>query len=361
MIIKQKDARTEDIQELNRLLSLNLSSKQRSLIERELKCVMSGNSGESSAAYYLDFRYKDNNNFIVMHDLRIEHKGLVAQIDHLLINRFLDIRIIESKNYFYGVKITEDGEFLSYNGKGYQAIESPIEQNKRHVELLQRAIEDRKLAPNRIGVSPAYKSYILIAPNANVYRPAKEKFDSTCVVKADAFITHLGKEVDKTPAVSVLAAATRLVGADTMESFARKILMLHRPGKFNYAARFGVDEKAIECISTSKPSITAAERTKATTSKTCVNCGSEVDDKVAYFCRINKSKFQGMILCRTCQTPPTSIQEPQPRLSIDVDDNKGLCESCKAPVDRKVIYFCRINKAKFGGRVLCRGCQQSIV
>jgi len=45
MILKNKDDRAEDIQELNRLMSLNISSKQRFLIERELKCLMSGNRG----------------------------------------------------------------------------------------------------------------------------------------------------------------------------------------------------------------------------------------------------------------------------------------------------------------------------
>ena len=78
MILKQKDNRTEDIQELNRLLNLNISSKQRFLIERELKCLMSGNSGESSSAYYLDFRFKETPNWIVIHDLRIDHCGMVA-------------------------------------------------------------------------------------------------------------------------------------------------------------------------------------------------------------------------------------------------------------------------------------------
>ena len=86
MILKSKDSRTEDIQELNRLLDLNISSKQRMLIDRELKCLMSGNSGESSSAYYLDFKYKQSLNWVLIHDLRIEHRGSVAQIDHLLIN-----------------------------------------------------------------------------------------------------------------------------------------------------------------------------------------------------------------------------------------------------------------------------------
>lgn len=80
MILKQKDNRTEDIQELNRILGLNISSKQRFLIERELKCLMSGNSGESNSAYYLDIKFKQSKNWMLVHDLRIERIGLVAQI-----------------------------------------------------------------------------------------------------------------------------------------------------------------------------------------------------------------------------------------------------------------------------------------
>jgi len=54
MILKHKDSCIDDIQELNRLLSLNISAKQRSLVELELKCLMSGNSGEGSSAYFID-------------------------------------------------------------------------------------------------------------------------------------------------------------------------------------------------------------------------------------------------------------------------------------------------------------------
>jgi len=118
MILKNKDSCAKNIQELNRLLTLNLSAKQRSLIELELKSTMSGNSGEESSAYYINFRYKDSKNWAVIHDLRLEHRGLVAQIDHLLINCFLDLYVLESKNYFHGIKITEYGEFLRYNNDG---------------------------------------------------------------------------------------------------------------------------------------------------------------------------------------------------------------------------------------------------
>ncbi len=41
MLIKSKDGRLEDIQELNRLHSLNITAKQRFSIERELNSTLS--------------------------------------------------------------------------------------------------------------------------------------------------------------------------------------------------------------------------------------------------------------------------------------------------------------------------------
>lgn len=361
MILKQKDARTEDIQELNRLLSLNISSKQRFLIERELKCLMSGNSGESSSAYYLDFGFKDTANWAVIHDLRIEHSGMVAQIDHLLINRFLEIHVLESKNYFYGIRIKDNGEFESYNGKGYQGIESPIEQNKRHIELLQKTINDRNIAPTRLGMSIpiSFTNYVLVAPSARIDRPVKQSFDTSTVVKADAYASHLAKEADKRSVVSVLATATKLVSADTLEEFAQKIIRLHRPGKFNYVGKFGIDENAVQNNTPSPPTTTTKEDKKATTTKTCGQCSVEIEEKVAYYCRINKAKFNGKLLCQACQKAPAPVQAPTPQPTTEsVSGKNGSCDSCSAVVDSKVVFFCRMNKKKFDGKILCRDCQQ---
>lgn len=362
MILKQKDTRTEDIQELNRLLSLNISSKQRFLIERELKCLMSGNSGESSSAYYLDFRFKDTANWAVIHDLRIEHCGMVAQIDHLLINRFLEIHVLESKNYFYGIRIKDNGEFESYNGKGYQGIESPIEQNKRHIELLQKTINDRNLAPTRLGMSIpiSFTNYVLVAPSARIDRPVKQSFDTSMVIKADAYASHLENAADKRSVVSVLTTATKLVGADTLEEFAQKIIRLHRPGKFNYVGKFGIDENAVQPVQSNiAPPLTTTppkEDKKTTTTKTCDQCSVEIEEKVAYYCRINKAKFNGKTLCQTCQKAPSQATKPQP--ATESNGKNGSCDSCSAIVDSKVVFFCRMNKKKFDSKILCRDCQQ---
>jgi hypothetical protein len=269
MILKQKDSCSEDILELNRLLSLNLSAKQRSLIEFELKCLMSGNSGEGSSAYYIDFKYKDSKNWAVIHDLRMEHRGLVAQIDHLLINRFLDIYVLESKNYFFGIKITEHGEFMRYTGKAFQGIESPIEQNKRHVDLLQKTIEDRNLAPKRLGFSipVTLKSYVLIAPNSRIDRPPQKNFDTCNVIKADAFISLVEKENDKISFVTT----TKLIGSDTLEEFGQRLVRLHRAGTINYAAKFGIDKST---LASQAPTVKDPAIAYASAGIMCRNCKS---------------------------------------------------------------------------------------
>jgi hypothetical protein len=238
MLLKSKDGRLEDIQELNRLLTLNVTAKQRFSIEREIKCLVSGERNEQNSAYYLDFKYKDSPHWALIHDLRIEHRGRVAQIDHLLINRFLDVYVLESKNYYYGVKITEEGEFLVWDGKGYQAIESPYEQNQRHIQALQTSVEDRNLGPRRLGFSIpiSYRNVVLISPTSKLLKPSSSTFDLFTVIKADAFVSATGKDIDNKSIIS----APKIVGCDTLQEFSEKLVRLHRPGSINFAAKFGI-------------------------------------------------------------------------------------------------------------------------
>lgn len=300
MILKAKDSREADIQELKRLLSLKISAKQHSAIENELKFLLSGERNESNSAYYLDFRYKDSKNWMVIHDLRLEHRGRVAQIDHMLINRFLHIYVLESKNYYYGVKITEEGEFQRHDGKHHQAIESPYEQNRRHIQVVSDIIDDRKLAPVRLGIAiPVhYKNIILVSPTSNLIKPKKAPFDLSLVVKADAFISYIDKEIDN---MSVVTALT-LIGTDTLMQFGQKIARLHKPSSINYAAKFGITEQ----VGRVKETAVANESTVPHyAAAVCQECGTEVDKKIVYFCRINKAKYKGQILCRDCQQIPS--------------------------------------------------------
>jgi hypothetical protein len=57
MIIKKMDSKQEEMAELTALLKGKLIPYQRFLIERELKAIRSGASGEKDSAYYIDFYF----------------------------------------------------------------------------------------------------------------------------------------------------------------------------------------------------------------------------------------------------------------------------------------------------------------
>lgn len=299
MLIKSKDGRLEDIQELNRLLTLNITAKQRFSIERELKCLVSGERNEQNSAYYLDFKYKDSLNWALIHDLRIEHRGRVAQIDHLLINRFLDVYVLESKNYYYGIKITEEGEFLVWSGKGYQAIESPYEQNQRHIQALQSSVEDRNLGPRRLGfaIPISFRNVVLVSPTSKVLKPNAATFDLSSVIKADAFVSVADKDIDR----KTIIEAPKVVGSDTLRDFSEKLTRLHRPGSIDYAAKFGVishdannDAKAATIVATPTAPAYSPKLNVGADKPVCRYCKS---DKLA----VMYGKFGYYIKCGGCE------------------------------------------------------------
>ncbi|MGD9579199.1 MAG: nuclease-related domain-containing protein, partial [Syntrophorhabdus sp.] len=178
MIIKEMDSKSGEKEQLRELLKGQLSEKQRFLVVRQLRNIEAGERGEKDSAYFVDFYFGKSKNWAVIHDLRIEHNGQVAQIDHLVMNRFMDIYVLETKNFHYGLKITPEGEFLVHDGKKYFAIESPIEQNERHIFLLSKAIDHYNIMPTRLGVviPPRFVSYVLVSPTSRIIRPSQSKF-----------------------------------------------------------------------------------------------------------------------------------------------------------------------------------------
>jgi hypothetical protein len=83
-------------------------------------------------------------------------EGRVAQIDHLLITRLLDIWVFESKHFAEGVGVNEQGEWVAYwNGKPH-GIASPVEQNRKHIAVLREAFDQGPVQlPRRLGVCEA--------------------------------------------------------------------------------------------------------------------------------------------------------------------------------------------------------------
>ena len=298
MIIKKRDSKEAEIKELTSLLSLPLPESKRFLIERELQFIKSGDKGENDSAYFIDFELASSNRGVVIHDLRLECRDRVAQIDHLLINRVFDVYVLESKNFSYGVKITETGEFLVNYSNKYFSIESPIEQNKRHIIVLESAFQQYDIMPKRLGITmtPNFRNYIMVSPKSRVIRPSKGRFDTSMVIKADTLFTTIDKYVDNMAALSVFATASKITSFETVKEAAQRLATLHKPIKIDYRKRFGIEDKLMD-KQIASPTTEAQEPKKFF----CCKCKTTISEKVASFCWNNKSRFGGRAYCINCQ------------------------------------------------------------
>ncbi|MEJ2164033.1 MAG: nuclease-related domain-containing protein [Desulfobacterales bacterium] len=247
MLIKDRDGRDEAVEQLKDLLSLNLSPMKKFLIERKLKSISPGDDGGKNAAHFINFYCADSRNWAIIHDLKFEANGCSIQIDHILINQFFDIYLIESKNYTYNLKITADGEFLVWDGRKYRSVESPIEENKKRIQALRKALAENKIIPKRLGIPirPKIKPYVLVSPGANVLRPPQSVYDTTSIVTADYLIQTLLKEVWKVGrAYQKLKRWPKVFSASTLRKAAAQLAALNTPCTIDYARLFCPEETA---------------------------------------------------------------------------------------------------------------------
>jgi hypothetical protein len=213
------------------------------------------------ATQEMKVRYGESRNWAIIHDLRVEFGDLVAQIDHLVINRWLDIWVCESKHFSEGVAINNHGEFTAFfNHKPY-GVPSPIEQNERHILILKRILDAGMVElPKRLGftIKPDLKSLVLVSKGARISRPEVKIDGIECVIKNDQFFKHVDKAVDEN---GILATA-KIIGSDTLENVATQIARLHKPIRFDWLAKFGLSKLPHQPIPTpanpAEPPATAA-------------------------------------------------------------------------------------------------------
>jgi len=293
MLLKTADDKTPDIQALEALLRRpDLDARTRRDIEGEIWSLRLGAKSEADAAYQLDFDLKDSRHWVTIHDLRLDIEGQVAQIDHLVISRLLEVFVCESKSFTGGVKINDQGEWTTFRERRPIGIGSPIEQNRRHIAVLERAVKlGRVELPRRIvSIKPSFVNIVLVSKEGTISRPRRKLPDLEAVVKVDQFRTRLlSRQISN---LSML----KLVGSGTLEAFGRQLVAMHQPHPMDWAARFGlVSLPASPAPSSPAPVVARPSGVR------CASCGVEVTAAEAAFCRFNKTRFEGQIYCIPCQ------------------------------------------------------------
>ncbi|MBZ9750321.1 NERD domain-containing protein [Deinococcus sp. HMF7604] len=100
-----------------------------------------GYEAERQMAFYLKRAFGEDPRKFVFHNLRLERKGEVAQLDHLVLHRY-GLVVVESKSVAGQVSINEQGEWTRWWNRQGRGMASPVLQARRQLDLLLALLTD---------------------------------------------------------------------------------------------------------------------------------------------------------------------------------------------------------------------------
>ena len=120
-------------------------AKESDPIHAATRRAQAGARAEQNMAFYLRRAFGDHcPEVLVFHDLRVEHNGEVAQMDHLVVHSH-GLFIIESKSISGEIQILPDGQFIRIFGSKRVGMPSPIQQARRQADVLRRLLQANKV------------------------------------------------------------------------------------------------------------------------------------------------------------------------------------------------------------------------
>lgn len=306
MLLKKADDKSKRLSLLEDLQrSPVLDARQKQWLREELGRLRKGIQGERESAFYLDQYFKNGENHVVLHDLRLVVDGDVAQIDHLVINRGFGVYLIETKNYAGSVQINPHGEFtVDYDGDRF-GVPSPIEQSRRHERVLQRLLERLEIN-HRTGAPLTCYHVVMFHPRAVIDRPKTSDFDTRNVIKADQFPSWHQQFVDREMGVvNTLKLMANVRSIDTIREWGEKLMRQHRPAPLLDLPEFMQPKQTPEIrpIATLAPAAApgAAQVESGKKKLICLHCNAKISYPEGKFCWNNEKRFKGGQYCREHQ------------------------------------------------------------
>lgn len=229
MLLKSADDKSKRLALLENLQRSNiLDAYQKNWLRDELMQFKKGLHGERESAHYLDNYLKDDENRVVLHDLRFVIDGEVTQIDHLIMSRGAKMYLLETKNYACNLVINEHGEFTAEYEHSRFGIPSPIEQSQRHERVFCKLLERLDIV-GRTQKMPNIHHVVMLHPKAIIQRPESKSFDTSNVIKADQFPSWHKSFTSKMGIGASLKTAMNMRSLDKIKEWGEKLKRQHRP------------------------------------------------------------------------------------------------------------------------------------
>jgi Nuclease-related domain len=307
LILKSADDKSSQLGQLEqRLTDRTLNGAQKQWLTDELFRLRMGIQGERDAAFYLDSHFKDSDNHVVIHDLRVEVERDVAQIDHLVLYRAGGIYLFETKNYGGSLLINDHGEFTADCGRVRYGIPSPIEQSRRHERVLHKLL-DRLDIGGRTQRQLDMHHLVLVHPKAIIKRPAEKVFSTHNVMKADQFPAWHKKRTDNIGTLETFSLLANMRSMDTLREWGEKLIRQHRPAPMKTLPEhlFGTPQPAVARAPTSpasrSPASSTTDKAHLARKLICAECGTKISFAEGKFCWGNERRFGGLQYCREHQ------------------------------------------------------------
>lgn len=324
MLLKSADDKSKRLALLENLQrSQVLDSFQKNWLRDELMRLKKGIQGERESAYYLDSYFKDEENRVVLHDLRFVAEGEVTQIDHLIINRAGSMYLLETKNYACNLVINEHGEFTAEYDNARFGIPSPIEQSLRHERVLCKLLEQLDIV-GRTQKQLDFHHVVMLHPKATIERPAQKSFDTSNVIKADQFPSWHKSFADKIGMGTLFKIALNMRSLDTVKEWGEKLMRQHRPADLLALPDFMRPREPVKAVAPAPlfsappsmarvmPTVQVQARVQPSSPPTrpqeeaakkliCAHCAAKISFAEGKFCWNNAKRFGGLAYCREHQ------------------------------------------------------------
>ena len=313
MLIKSVDDKSKRLALLQDLQKSSLlNARQKEWLRVELRNLTAGIKGEREAAFHLDGHYKDSQNNVLLHDLRFQIDGEVAQIDHLVINRTGYMVLIETKNYSGDLEVNAHGEFTVRYGKDRYGIPSPYEQSRRHARILSKLLGLLEIS-TRTDKLPEFYNVVMMHPQAIIQRPDTKVFDTSFLIKADQFRAWHEKLGDGIGTGGLFKAILNVRSPDTIKEWGEKLKRQHRPQDLldlpdfmqpkPQLARAVMEPRPAAPVFAAAPTAPVPTLADASLVKKliCAQCREKISFPEGKFCWNNAKRFGGLQYCREHQ------------------------------------------------------------
>jgi hypothetical protein len=300
VLIKAADPNTS-VTELTALLRRrDLPLETRPWIARELKTEQRGRRGERQAQYEIEFHFGQRPDVVTLHGFRVDCAGRVAQIDHLILTRYLDIWLCESKAISGRIHINEYGEWEAAYGHRSYGMKSPYLQAWNHLHVLADVFA-RKIIPlpdaDGVMLKPTYHVAVLLSDSARITRPVSTsdqlEAEVNSVMKVERLYATFQRKLHERESSG---GSGQQISCEALVAFAKRLTALHAPKPIDWAAKFGLVSPA-----SASEAAAATENIVRMTIETCASCGVRLRHGEVEYCRDQARAFAGALYCMRCQ------------------------------------------------------------